>query len=111
MVPEEDEVEIDHPGPPPFFARAVPAHRALDREEGGEQARRVERCAERERTVEVVGLVDGADGVGLDERGAGEDARAFERIDLRDRALDGAFAVSEVRAERDGGVGGRHDAR
>ena len=96
----EEQVEVDRPRAPPL-AVASTAEPALDVEEEVEQRSRREVRLERERAVQVRGLLDGAPGLRLAERGDSDDDHVRRRAHELDRPPDRRLPVTEVRPEAD----------
>jgi hypothetical protein len=103
---DEQEIEIEGSGQI-FFAGAGASVGALDGEEFFEEVDGVERSAECDDGVEVVGLRWSADGRGLVERGLRGDGS--EICEGADGGAEMGFAVAEIGAESDVCGGVRHE--
>lgn len=107
-VVEEEEIEVDRPGAPALLVATDAAEPALGVEEDVEQRSRSEIGLERQRAVQVVGLLDRSPRRGLAKRRDSDDLDTRCCADEVDRPANRRLAVTEIRPETDVGAHAAH---
>ena len=105
LITEYQQVQIEGPRPPSLLTVTVPAVGPLDLKHGSEQRAWAQTRSDAQHPIEISALPIGPHGLGLDD---GRNAEQFGLIDAPDRIdprLDGLGSITEVRTDRDVGLG------
>ena len=107
LVAVEEQVEVDRPRPE-ARTLADPPEGAFDGQEGVQELPRGQRRVDRGGSVQEARLVEKVHRVGVAEGGDRDDHDSLGCVQRRDRCVERALALAEVRAEAD--VRARHHA-